>query len=447
MSGLLNDITALAGQQFYRPASFRGVPFYVDSHDFSFGRRVAKFEFAKRDVPDSEDMGRKQDGFRLRAYVIGPGYQANRDALIVACRDMSTPGTLVHPWLGTRRVRAELCTQREDGAAGGMASFDLAFVEAGLVGGPTATPSTASQLLAALNSAISMVQDAYTTVLQVIANPFLLVGMAGDLLGLAGLSAMASLVGVVAQNIAGLVGGIVGSLSLLDAPTQAALTTQFAAFSAAPADAASTAATVTGAFSAAAQAIAVALAAQLVAQQAPEDPILGVTPLDPPSADPSYGLAALATWGSGLAPVTGGTPTQIAMAANQAAIVALVQGAAVVGVAALYAQTEWTSAQAAEDAASQLGGMIMCQAAAAADADQDALYMAWLALATLAQADMRGRAQSLPSLSSYNIGASLPALALAQRLYADPTRADELAALNDVIDPSFMPPIGRMLVP
>jgi len=51
-------------------ASFRDVPFIVQEHDGQGGRRVGSHEFAGRDVPFTEDMGRKQRKYTLQALVI-----------------------------------------------------------------------------------------------------------------------------------------------------------------------------------------------------------------------------------------------------------------------------------------------------------------------------------------------------------------------------------------
>ena len=46
---------------------------------------------------------------------------------------------------------------------------------------------------------------------------------------------------------------------------------------------------------------------------------------------------------------------------------------------------------------------------------------------------------------SYTVGAVMPALTLANRIYADAGRADELVAENKIIHPAFCPREGRAL--
>jgi prophage DNA circulation protein len=58
--------------------------------------------------------------------VIGPIWEASRDTLIFACEDSDQEGTLVHPYLGSLRVR---CIEFE--VSEETANFELTFVEAG----------------------------------------------------------------------------------------------------------------------------------------------------------------------------------------------------------------------------------------------------------------------------------------------------------------------------
>ena len=67
------------------------------------------------------------------------------------------------------------------------------------------------------------------------------------------------------------------------------------------------------------------------------------------------------------------------------------------------------------------------------------------ALFTAVQRHLSQTALPLPRLVDYATPASLPALVLAHRLYADASRHDELARGNRVQHPLFMPTSGRAL--
>lgn len=83
-----------------RAASFRGVGFWVNTSGGVGGRRLAVHEYPLRDDAYTEDLGRRAQRFRLRAFVVGDDYMDQRDALLSACQDLPTPAVLVHPYLG-----------------------------------------------------------------------------------------------------------------------------------------------------------------------------------------------------------------------------------------------------------------------------------------------------------------------------------------------------------
>lgn len=122
-----------------KPASFRGVPFKVASRDLETGRRAVTHEFPGRDMPYTEDMGRKARTFTVEGYVLGANYMAARDALLAAC-EAEGHGALIVPWTPEVRVECTGCRLRESQAEGGMATFSLTFAEGGQAAAPTGTP-------------------------------------------------------------------------------------------------------------------------------------------------------------------------------------------------------------------------------------------------------------------------------------------------------------------
>lgn len=113
-----------------QPASFRGVPFFIDSHEFEGGRRSVQHEYVQRDKPFSEDLGRKGRSFNFDAFVIGTNYFPARNALIDAL-EKEGAGELVHPYFGRIQVQAKPFRIRETTKDGGIATFTLSFFEAG----------------------------------------------------------------------------------------------------------------------------------------------------------------------------------------------------------------------------------------------------------------------------------------------------------------------------
>jgi prophage DNA circulation protein len=120
-------------RQLLVPAFFRMAPFHVDVNSRQSGRRTVLHEFPKRDTPYAEDMGRKARSFPVTGYVIGPDYQIFRE-LLVAALEMEGPGLLILPTLlqrDTILVQPRDYTVRETRQAGGMAEFEMNFVESG----------------------------------------------------------------------------------------------------------------------------------------------------------------------------------------------------------------------------------------------------------------------------------------------------------------------------
>jgi prophage DNA circulation protein len=118
-------------------ASFRSVEFHVEMGSMSSGRRTVVFEYPKRDLPYSEDMGRSARRWQFTAYLLlgDKGIKNNlmrqRDDLIIAL-EKELAGLLIHPDLGQEYVMCERYTYSEQRERGGYMAFDLQFVEAGV---------------------------------------------------------------------------------------------------------------------------------------------------------------------------------------------------------------------------------------------------------------------------------------------------------------------------
>lgn len=113
-----------------RTASFKGIKFYVADHESSAGRRLSVNEYPFRDVPYTEDLGRKAGRWVITAYLVGEDYQAAADRLMEAV-DAGGAGALVHPYLGTKQVIAEEARRRETSREGRYCEINFTFVEAG----------------------------------------------------------------------------------------------------------------------------------------------------------------------------------------------------------------------------------------------------------------------------------------------------------------------------
>lgn len=128
-----------------QPASFRGVPFWVDTDTTPVGRRTQVHEYPQRNKPMVEDLGEKTRIIQQNGFVIGDDCFFQRDNLLHALNTPG-PGILIHPWFGQMNVTATDCDVSHARPDGGMVVFSLTFVEAGDKGYPAGVPNTARQL-------------------------------------------------------------------------------------------------------------------------------------------------------------------------------------------------------------------------------------------------------------------------------------------------------------
>lgn len=112
------------------PASFRGVPFWVDKEEGPRGRRLVVHEFPHRDDPFVEDMGRAARRWSLTAYLASDAALAQGRALIAAC-EAAGPGTLALPWEGPIQARCQSAHPSRAKDRQGYVAFQVQFVEAG----------------------------------------------------------------------------------------------------------------------------------------------------------------------------------------------------------------------------------------------------------------------------------------------------------------------------
>lgn len=112
----------------FKPGSFKGIPFYVDNHEFQGGRRIVDHIFPYRDTAWTEDLGRNQRIFNLDIYVLGDEYYQARDKLITAFESEGS-GLLRHPYLGDKTVESVSFTLNESKSEGGIAYFSVTFHE------------------------------------------------------------------------------------------------------------------------------------------------------------------------------------------------------------------------------------------------------------------------------------------------------------------------------
>ena len=105
------------------------------------GRRIATHEFPKKDLPYSEDMGRKATEFTVRGYIIqfvkDTGVDLYRRDYTIARNllqerlDTGGYGTLQLPMMRPKTVVCSRYRMTEEDKLGGYVTFDMTFVELG----------------------------------------------------------------------------------------------------------------------------------------------------------------------------------------------------------------------------------------------------------------------------------------------------------------------------
>lgn len=113
--------------------------------------------------------------------------------------------------------------------------------------------------------------------------------------------------------------------------------------------------------------------------------------------------------------------------------------------ARIIAATTFTSRQDIDAVMDQIDAAFERAELVAADNLDNVAYRLLLNIHAAVSNDLAQRSRPLPRMISYTLPKRVPSLTLAQRLYADPSRADELVDENKPIHPLFMPQSGKAL--
>ncbi|WP_248806049.1 DNA circularization protein [Pseudomonas sp. MWU13-2100] len=126
------------------PASFRGVPFWVDVAKTPVGQKGQLHEYPQRDQAFFESLGQQAKIHDLTAFIVGADCLEQRDSLLKALEEGS--GELVHPWLGRMQVKVGACDMTQTRKDGGLVTFNLKFYPDEPLPFPKAVVNTQEQL-------------------------------------------------------------------------------------------------------------------------------------------------------------------------------------------------------------------------------------------------------------------------------------------------------------
>ncbi|MBN9143759.1 MULTISPECIES: DNA circularization N-terminal domain-containing protein [unclassified Novosphingobium] len=134
------------------PAAFRGAKFAVVENQSAGGRRVVVHQYPGKEVSWAEDLGRDARRFRLHGFVLdgsvklgGSSVSMQRAALLAAC-DKPGPGTLDHPTLGKITVALLRWTIGEGLDAENYSEVEIEAVETGQQEYPVASSAATTNL-------------------------------------------------------------------------------------------------------------------------------------------------------------------------------------------------------------------------------------------------------------------------------------------------------------
>lgn len=379
-----------------RPASFRGVEFLIDSTEKSGGRRAVRHDFPQKDFPFFEDLGRKAREFSFEGYVIGEDYNLQRN-LLEGALELPGPGQLIHPYRGNKLC---ICTEfrvRESSKEGGLARFTFTFVETGLV--PQFPASAGADLVEdAADNASDTAGGWFATVMNVIGYAQHVIDAAkaivADLKAKldAVLGPIKAAVEAVAELKRALDDFILDLDALIRAPFELAakIKSLFKSFANLP-----------------------ALPSRKVSAL-----------LD------AYGLV------SGDPNIPPGTPARDQQQANQDALLALIRVTALSEACKLAPSIAFSSYEEALAMRETLTGFLDAEMEAATD---DNVFSSLQALRVEVVRSIPGTDNDLARLITYTPPVDLPSLVIAQELYGDAARAEEIVARNKIPRPAFVP--------
>lgn len=135
------------------PASYMGVPFWVEKDDEDGGRRLHRVEFPNRDDPYIEDLGAAAVDYTVKAYLAGDTSDTDSTALVQMFVTQG-PAPLVLPIQGMLNARLHKYKRQRERDKMGLVSFDLTFMQEGLATAVTST-SFLGQLVFDAGSALA----------------------------------------------------------------------------------------------------------------------------------------------------------------------------------------------------------------------------------------------------------------------------------------------------
>lgn len=383
-------------------ASFRGVPFEVESLDETGGHNLASHNWIDSDDAATEGTGRKEDGYSVEGYLWGDDCLEAKKKLREAFKQRG-PGEYQDRWGEKHWVNVETWGFRHVLQDGGWVVVRVEFKEAGTKAQPTTSLDTraavAEQADMALDASVGSFESGFDT-----AGPGFIgddaVALMGDLSG--GLSAASARLASVGRPLAtfqrsasALVGG---ARSLISTPAT--------------------------------------LAGNLRG-------LIGNLLALAPSSRRRYATAqSVAGLPVSWSPVSATTASRSRQAANRQSLAALVRQVAVIEAARSSADMDFATYDEAVATRNTLSAALTREIRTTRD---DALKTRLRLLNAAMVRDINLRGADLTKLSEITPATTLPALVVAHQVLGDATRASEILSRNPSIKDPLAVPGGQPL--
>lgn len=399
-----------------RPASYRGVGFFVESDDIETGRRLEVHEFPHADAPYVEDLGRKANKINVTAYVLSDNADGEAKALLRAC-DAGGAALLSLP-IERLTAHCESCRRSFSKDKLGYIAFSLAFVRDGLTAGPFP--------VGFLSSVVSGLMVEFKG----ISAAFVARGFSG--LGVAGFVRDAARAD--AQGIAALADGILRSGSFQAPALPGLLARVQALYDAAGALTASGATghsySTTSYVAAAADVSTAPLAAAIFEM---------VSGIGGAAEGDIFAALQVFTDYEPEDAASPATPSRQRQSANAACLASLVRVSALAALAQRVAETRYTDRRQVISARAQMSESFALELSRLDTARDNDVYVALSDISGRTAEYLTRLFADLAPVVVVEAPRSLPSLWWAQRLYGDAARASELSIRNTVKHPGFMP--------
>lgn len=141
--------------RFRRDASFKGIPFYVESYELNVSNSIVVNSYPFSNKHKTDNLGPNPLSDQIRGYLLGDDYDLDRERLIAACQDGKS-GKLVHPYLGEKEVEIQNLSIRESKTQLRYLEFVLKWVEAGIDARPEVTIDSANNVASIANQTNSI---------------------------------------------------------------------------------------------------------------------------------------------------------------------------------------------------------------------------------------------------------------------------------------------------